>query len=148
LDIIQRDFKLTGLLADGSPLEIDLNSMELGVADHVSPDALLTVTLVLPGDFNNDGVVDTADYTVWRNNVGANVALPNDTSPGMVTEHDYAAWRANFGSTRPGGSLAGSSNVPEPAYWLMLVGSALCVAVTNGRRARSVSAWRARTSAR
>ena len=28
------------------------------------------VVPVLPGDFNNDGIVDAADYTVWRNHFG------------------------------------------------------------------------------
>jgi hypothetical protein len=39
----------------------------------------------LPGDFNNDGDVDAADYIVWRKNDG--------------TEVGYDSWRANFGRT-------------------------------------------------
>ncbi len=53
----------------------------------------------LPGDFNGDGTVDSADYTVWRDNLGTNVSLPNEaTTFGQVTEEDYETWRASFGA--------------------------------------------------
>ena len=38
-------------------------------------------TIVLPGDYNQDGIVNAADYTVWRDNLGSPDSLPNDTSP-------------------------------------------------------------------
>ena len=42
-------------------------------------------------------VVDAADYTVWRNQFGENVALPNETdTPGVVTGEDYDVWNAAF----------------------------------------------------
>ena len=50
------------------------------------------------GDYNNNGVVDAADYVLWRNGG----TLQNDPTPG-VQPGDYAVWRANFGKT--GGSL-------------------------------------------
>jgi hypothetical protein len=50
------------------------------------------------GDFNNNGVVDAADYVLWRDGG----TLQNDPTPG-VQAADYAVWRANFGKT--GGSL-------------------------------------------
>lgn len=80
------------------------------------PDALL-------GDFNGNGVVDAADYTVWRN-AGPTDRLLNDDSPGVVDASDYDDWRANFGNTLSASSGgAGSSAVPEPAsYWLMAFG--------------------------
>jgi hypothetical protein len=49
------------------------------------------------GDYNRNGVVDAADYVVWRDNLDAEVTLPNDSTPGMVTIEDYNVWRANFG---------------------------------------------------
>ena len=39
----------------------------------------------LPGDFNNNGTVDAADYVVWRKTDG--------------TPADYNTWRTNFGQT-------------------------------------------------
>ncbi len=79
---------------------------------------------VLAGDYNGDGKVDAADYTVWRGNVGQAVSLPGDTTPGTVDESDYATWRENFGASRDGGSSAAGASivasVPEPASWLVV----------------------------
>jgi hypothetical protein len=44
-----------------------------------------------PGDFDNDGTVDAADYVVWRNGLGT-----------TDNQADYNAWRANFGHTAAG----------------------------------------------
>jgi hypothetical protein len=51
------------------------------------------------GDYNNNGVVDAADFIVWRINNGQSVTLPNDPSPGVVNDDDYDTWRENFGAT-------------------------------------------------
>lgn len=56
--------------------------------------------LGIPGDYNNDGVVTIDDYTRWRDNLGSNVVLANDLTPGTVTEQDYEVWRTFFGFTR------------------------------------------------
>ena len=83
------------------------------------------VSNLLPGDFNRNGVVDGADYVVWRKTQGQTVcyfsAADGDGS-GVVDSSDYAVWRANFGAPAGGGaSLAGA--VPEPAAaWLLLAG--------------------------
>jgi hypothetical protein len=84
----------------------------------------------LAGDYNNDGIVSAADYTVWRNNLGA-AALPfNETaSLGIVDEADYQIWKDNFGATleNNGGGSANNA-VPEPAsIVLLLVGSAAVI---------------------
>ena len=38
----------------------------------------------LDGDYNNNGVVDAADYSVWRDRLGTSAVLPNDATPGAV----------------------------------------------------------------
>ena len=56
------------------------------------------------GDYNGNGVVDGADYVVWRK---------YNTLP-----LDFNIWRANFGTTNDGGAsagLAGTSTVAEPS---------------------------------
>jgi rhamnogalacturonan endolyase len=63
----------------------------------------------LHGDYNGDHVVDAADYTVWRNNLGNSVVLPNDTTPGNVTEDDYIVWKANYGASDLAAGLAAVS---------------------------------------
>ena len=42
---------------------------------------------VLAGDYNDDGLVDAADYIVWRKFAGTDFPLPNETaSPGDVDD--------------------------------------------------------------
>jgi autotransporter-associated beta strand protein len=66
----------------------------------------------IAGDFDDNGIIDTADYVLWRKNFGA-----------PYTESDYNAWRRSFDSASAGGSFGNpdpfssepSANVPEPA---------------------------------
>lgn len=55
----------------------------------------------LPGDFNKDGNVDAADYTVWRNE--------------SLGPEKYLEWKSHFGQSagNPGGA-GQSAAVPEP----------------------------------
>lgn len=65
------------------------------------------------GDYNNDSVVNAADYTVWRNNLGAAITLANEepaTTPGNVTDEDYAVWKGAFGSAAAAGGFVDNSN--------------------------------------
>jgi hypothetical protein len=80
---------------------------------------------MLPGDYNANGVVDAADYVLWRNGG----PLLNDPTSG-VQPGDYDVWRANFGKVAGAGAAtdhlstiranAGAA-VPEPASWMLLV---------------------------
>lgn len=76
----------------------------------------------LAGDFNADGKVDAADYTRWRDNLGAptEAGINNNGDGGGVTASDYAFWKARFGNTAGSGSLAAAS-VPEPTSLLLFV---------------------------
>jgi hypothetical protein len=85
----------------------------------------------LPGDFNDDDVVDAADYTDWRKHLGTNNTLSGNgdetgASAGIVDQADYELWQANFGDTAPGsGSGAAPAPIPEPATMLLLLTTAL-----------------------
>jgi hypothetical protein len=82
-----------------------------------------------PGDYNDDGVVDAADYTVWRDalgQTGGNLAAdgtgPDGTPDGVVDGLDSDFWKSHFGQSVGSGSL-GSAAVPEPAaLWLAVAG--------------------------
>ena len=91
-------------------------------------------------DFNGNGVVDAADYVVWRKNNGltggATLAQGDANGDGSVNATDYALWRASFGMSAGSGagSLAGG-NVPEPpAMLLLLIAASTTVAATTRRR--------------
>lgn len=49
------------------------------------------------GDFNQNGVADTADYTVWRDRLGSTTALPNDPNGTPVGNASYNSWKAHYG---------------------------------------------------
>jgi hypothetical protein len=69
------------------------------------------------GDYNGNGVVDAADYVVWRKNPAS---LPNEgASPGVVDQADYNFWRSRFGATSGSASALGSAAVPEPHALLL-----------------------------
>jgi autotransporter-associated beta strand protein len=96
--------------------------------DNLLTDGTLSVIAAgLLGDFNNDGIVNLADYTVWRDNLGApDSVLPGgstDDGSGLVDAGDYATWKANFGNTSTplAGLEAGQTNVPEPATVVILL---------------------------
>ncbi|WP_425395291.1 PEP-CTERM sorting domain-containing protein [Aeoliella sp.] len=92
-----------------------------------------TVTPILAGDYNNDNVVNLADYVVWRNNLGGS-GLPNDVTPGSVTTEDYNIWKSNFGQTLSGAaSVATVQSVPEPST-VALVGLLSLIGCTWRRR--------------
>jgi len=59
----------------------------------------------LAGDYNNNGVVDAADYVLWRSNPGAHGGDPAG----------YNTWRNNFGAHSGAGAGLSAAAVPEPA---------------------------------
>jgi hypothetical protein len=85
---------------------------------------LVNTPVGVVGDYNNNGVVDAADYVVWRN-AGPTDTLPNDSTPGTVSSADYDVWKSRFGLTSGSGSGLSAGAVPEPAgIVLMLIGLA------------------------
>jgi hypothetical protein len=72
----------------------------------------------VPGDYNENGIVDAADYTVWRDRLNQATTLPNtDVADvdNMVTLAEYNFWVSRFGMTSGAGSLSSNAAVPEPA---------------------------------
>ncbi|HEX3599567.1 MAG TPA: PEP-CTERM sorting domain-containing protein, partial [Lacipirellulaceae bacterium] len=85
----------------------------------------------LPGDYNNNGVVDAADYVVWRAGLGT-----------IYVQNDYNVWRAHFGQTAGSGSSLSASGsasvaVPEPASAILMLCGVAAVAFSNRRRSKS-----------
>ncbi|WP_425399083.1 LamG-like jellyroll fold domain-containing protein [Aeoliella sp.] len=76
--------------------------------------------LPLPGDFNRDNQVSLADYTVWRNTLGANgVGLEADGDfDSDVDAGDYQVWKLAFGHRRSPLPSLRTWTVPEPETWI------------------------------
>jgi hypothetical protein len=99
-----------------------------GYAVNYGTGANSQITLTLggpvgvPGDYNQNGVVDAADYVVWRKKVGPG-SLQNEggISPGVVDGADYNFWRSRFGATSGAGAALDGGAVPEPGSALLLV---------------------------
>lgn len=87
------------------------------------------------GDYNGNGIVDAADYVVWRDSPPS---LVNEgASLGVVDQADYDFWRQRFGANSAVGSATGSgaSNaVPEPASWLSMTGLLMMAWIQVRRR--------------
>ncbi|WP_425396386.1 hypothetical protein [Aeoliella sp.] len=76
----------------------------------------ITPEFGIPGDFNDDGIVNLADYVLWRNNLGAGneAAINFHGNGGGITSADYTIWKDNFGNLQAAGSFSSPSLVPEP----------------------------------
>jgi hypothetical protein len=95
-----------------------------------------------PGDYNFDGTVDAADYSVWRNSLGGNNGLAADgDGNGQVDNADYLIWRRNYGrgtSAESGGQAeVVSPATPEPSAAVLLILGALAAASAIGGQCRA-----------
>lgn len=85
----------------------------------------------VPGDYNSDGTVNAADYTIWRDTLGSTTDLrangdDNGASRNLIDAADYAFWKARFdnGSNGAGGvqsNNVGLQQVPEPPTVVLLL---------------------------
>lgn len=87
---------------------IELAAMGSGAFPGVPIAVVGTISLVTmedqPGDFNEDGVVDAADYVNWRKT--------------LMTPAEYTTWVENFGEP---GTSGGGGTVPEPGTFAIVI---------------------------
>jgi hypothetical protein len=92
----------------------------------------------LAGDYNQNGIVDAADFIVWRHSMGdTGSSLPADGNRDqIVNQDDYLVWRSNFGktSTASGSSVIAAAGVPEPAGQVLGLFAACGLAINRKRR--------------
>ncbi|WP_425397511.1 hypothetical protein [Aeoliella sp.] len=129
---------LDGFDPDSGSWIIATASAFSGAFDSVTPgfavsqqggDLVLSVAAALAGDYNQDGIVNLADYTVWRNNLGATSGPglvadqtgPGGTPDGVVDALDYQLWKDYFGQSLQSASSS-QSQVPEPSALLLMLG--------------------------
>ena len=108
--LINNGIALTGSAASMLSLTVVGNSL------------VLEASLGVTGDYNGDGTVNAADYTIWRDTLGSTTDLrANGNATGasatLIDQADYVAWQANFGES---GAGSGTSAIPEPSSLALL----------------------------
>jgi hypothetical protein len=111
----------TGLGAGDFSADVEIGT-QLDMSGN-NPGSTLFVPLIIesggtPGDYNNDGFVDAADYTLFQDNLGNSSAVlaGNGSGAATVVQADYLLWAQNFT-----GLGTSSTAVPEPSGLLLLV---------------------------
>lgn len=73
----------------------------------------------LLGDYNDDGSVNIADYTVWRDSLGSTSQLAADGDGDLIVDQDdYELWVANYGASSQ--QVARVAALPEPGSLLSI----------------------------
>jgi hypothetical protein len=106
-------------------------SVATELARHAPPifDLYQTPAPIEDADFNNDNIVDGADFLAWQRNAGGTGGLAQGDADGngQVNAADLTIWKAQYG-TSPATAVAAA--VPEPASWfggLLALGAAAAV---------------------
>ena len=114
---------------DGRTLFITAATSLYGIELNVPSPAL--------GDYDGDGNVTAADYTVWRDTFGSTENLSADGDGNRTIDAgDYDVWKSHFGNILGSGSGAGPAihSVPEPATMTLLVTCILTLGFPRCRR--------------
>ena len=161
ITITDRDVTLSGIFPDGSAFSFDLNSTNTLGFDYFDPSANLTITLIVPGDFNASTDVEGTDFLRWQRGL-ANPYDPTDLENweanfGHYSDFDndgdtdgldfltwqrgfgetyntgnYLDWENDFGNTTP--AIAAAAAIPEPATSTLLLLASLPLLTRRHRR--------------
>jgi hypothetical protein len=105
--VTDRNVTLSGVLADGTPFDFDLNTQNAFNQDFFHHQALVTVTLVEPSafaaDLDNDNDVDGHDFL-----------LIQSSNPSL-----FGQWESQFGARRQVAPVV--REVPEPSAILLVL---------------------------
>jgi autotransporter-associated beta strand protein len=86
--------------------------------EFFSGGGILTVLTYGTGDYNVNGVVDAADYVIWRkqNGIHSQFLAADGSGNGAVGNEDYTYWRERFGNSSggAGGNDLSPTEIPEP----------------------------------
>ena len=97
----------------------------------------ITPLPTVPGDYNGNGVVDAADYVLYRKYYGSRTNPVADANhDGLVNEVDYQIWRQRYGNPFPPGAGADElfAAVPEPSARVIILIFASAIVSTARRR--------------
>jgi hypothetical protein len=100
-------------------------------------------------DFNLDGVIDGADFSIWRANMGVETAASFEqgdaNGDGLVDAADYVIWRHTMGPATSLGAFADSelsvNGVPEPTTIGLALAAAIFLALGASGRVRRTASY-------
>jgi hypothetical protein len=107
-----------------------------GLSADAMPQLIIDYTILptqLIGDYNGNGVVDAADYVLWRS---GGPLLNEGDDPDHVNQQDYVVWRSHFGETAAGSGLGSGQSVPEPTGLVLAFSAVLYLAMVGFERSR------------
>ena len=126
-------------------LLLDHDGNLLGTTSQGGPDDSGTIfkltRVIVPGDYDDSGIVDQGDYDLWRQTFGSNTHLAADgNGNGVVDAADYVIWRDHLGQAAGSGAGANANTaVPEPTTLVLLTIAAAGWCLRRGRTAWRVS---------
>ncbi len=129
---------LTANSISGKFSQLNLPQLPAGGVWDVDISTTAVTLTVANADFNHNGIVDAADYTVWRNTRGTTVTAYSGADANgdtAINQADYQIWKANYGNKN--GGIAGTGagrGVPEPDTWLLAAGGSFALAFLRRRR--------------
>lgn len=123
------------LVADNIYLDLRFTSWTGSGGGGFAYDRAPAPPLSPTGDYNLNGVVDAADYVLWRDTL-SQTASPfgsgaDGNANGTIDSGDFDFWRARFGNTAGTGTISAGFSVPEPGGFALLV-----ITVLTGRLLR------------
>jgi hypothetical protein len=108
-----------------------LPTLESGLAwtiRYAPTSVSLVIVPDLPGDYNHNGIVDAADYVVWRDTLGETVLWKGEAADGdrsgTIDLGDYEFWKLHFGEVIAASASSAAVAVPEPGICCLIASTA------------------------
>jgi Spherulation-specific family 4 len=141
--LVHTEMSSANMLTDLN-LAVQRNAGGIYVTDDVLPNpwdrlpnfwtSLVNAVAAINADYNGNGVVDAADYAIWRKSIGqTGVSLAADGNiDNFIDDGDYDVWRAHFGETAVTGSRETTTfhgAIPEPTGIILCLIAAMVAAI-------------------
>ena len=114
-------------IEDSDPVFVVFNNGGAAL-DAAQMEAFAFLGADVTGDYNGDGVVDVADYSVWRSTYGSDDLRADGNDDGFVDAADYTIWRDNLSPS------VASLLVPEPMSFGLLTMGGVAIGLRRRRK--------------